>query len=68
MLGSPRNPLAANGTTRKIDLPSASLECNEDAPTLHMIKREAGLVAQQIRWVEDCRMVGTEFHDKREES
>jgi hypothetical protein len=33
-----------------------------------LIRSEAKLLSHQIKWVEDCRKVGAELHDKREET
>ncbi|KAF1839809.1 hypothetical protein BDW02DRAFT_486305 [Decorospora gaudefroyi] len=33
-----------------------------------LVRREAKLLSHQIRWVEECRKVGAELHDQREET
>jgi hypothetical protein len=59
----------ANGPTTRLSFPSPSLDRDSQyTPVPDLIRREAKLLSHQIKWVEDCRKVGAELHDKREET
>ncbi|KAF1946425.1 hypothetical protein EJ02DRAFT_336189 [Clathrospora elynae] len=49
--------------------PSPSVDRDEQNASIpDMIHREAKLISNQVRWVEDCRKMGADLHDKREET
>ncbi|KAF2785567.1 hypothetical protein K505DRAFT_261813 [Melanomma pulvis-pyrius CBS 109.77] len=65
-----RDSVIGNGSTPAIAaFPSPGLDrddLNISIPDL--IHKEAKLVSTQIRWVEECRRVATDIHDKREDN
>ncbi|KAF2129737.1 hypothetical protein P153DRAFT_338781 [Dothidotthia symphoricarpi CBS 119687] len=59
-----RDSLASNAS---FPAPTADRD-DPAAPTPEFVRREAKLLSTQIRWVEDCRRVAADIHDKREET
>jgi hypothetical protein len=68
-----RGPLSdaviANDAIPGASFPSPNLNRDEsDASIRDTIQREFKLLSNQIRWLGECRKVGADLHDKREES
>lgn len=69
-----REPLRDSVVTNPHHLPVASFP----SPTLQrddqntslsdVVRREANLLSTQVRWVEECRRVAADLHDKRQET
>lgn len=63
-----RDSVVGVGTTPGT-FPSPSVDKDDQSPSLpDVIRSEARLLSSQIRWVEECRRVASEIHDKREEN
>lgn len=41
---------------------------DQNAPLAYVVRKEAKLLSSQVRWVEECRRVAAEIHDKREDN
>jgi hypothetical protein len=65
-----RDSVVGNGTTPAGGaFPSPGLDKNDHNTSIpDLIHKEARLVSSQIRWVEDCRRVAADIHEKREEN
>ncbi|KAF2008219.1 hypothetical protein P154DRAFT_404468, partial [Amniculicola lignicola CBS 123094] len=64
-----RDSVIANGVTPGAAFPSPSVDKDDtNASVTDVICRESKLLSNQIRWVEECRRVATDIHDKREEN
>ncbi|KAF2175629.1 hypothetical protein K469DRAFT_723910 [Zopfia rhizophila CBS 207.26] len=64
-----RDSIVSNGITPSGAFPSPSVEKDEQTgPLADLLRREARLLSNQIRWVEECRRVASDVHDKREET
>jgi hypothetical protein len=65
-----RDSVVGNGLTPAGGaFPSPGLERDDYNTSIpDLIHKEAKLVSSQIRWVEDCRRVAADIHDKREEN
>ncbi|KAF2704185.1 hypothetical protein K504DRAFT_390795 [Pleomassaria siparia CBS 279.74] len=65
----PRDSVINGSTPTAGAFPSLGTDRNDQNATLPaIIHREAELVSSQIRWVEECRRVAADVHDKREET
>ncbi|ORY06016.1 hypothetical protein BCR34DRAFT_490418 [Clohesyomyces aquaticus] len=61
-----RDSIANGATSGSFPTPGADRD-DSDASLPEVVRRETRLLSSQIRWVEECRRVATEVHDKREE-
>jgi hypothetical protein len=58
-----------NGTHPGTSFPSPSVDRDDQTASIpDVVRREAKLISTQIKWVEDCRRVAANIHDKREET
>jgi hypothetical protein len=58
-----------NVTTSDALFPSPSHDRDDqNASVPDIVRREAKLISNQIKWVEDCRRIAANTHDKREET
>ncbi|KAH6495147.1 hypothetical protein HBI55_106920 [Parastagonospora nodorum] len=58
-----------NGTNPGGSFPSPSVDRDDQTSSIaEVVRREAKLISTQVKWVEDCRRVAAELHDKREET
>jgi hypothetical protein len=68
----PRPPLRdsfANGASVGASFPSPSIDRDDQSSSIpDVIRRESKLISSQLKWVEDCRRVAADIHDKREET
>ncbi|KAF2201534.1 hypothetical protein GQ43DRAFT_33461 [Delitschia confertaspora ATCC 74209] len=65
--GDSRN--SVERTSAPDGFPSPTFDRGDESGSLHdFIRREAKLLSSQIRWVEECRRVASDAHDKREET
>tara|TARA_R110002003_G_scaffold68_13_gene6163 strand:+ start:41641 stop:42600 length:960 start_codon:yes stop_codon:yes gene_type:complete len=66
----PRPPLRdsfANGASVGASFPSPSIDRDDQSSSIpDVIRRESKLISSQMKWVEDCRRVAADIHDKRE--
>lgn len=69
-LGGPfRNSISAAGAGPGASFPSSDVDRDDaNASIAEVIRREAGLLSRQIKWVEDCRRVANDVHVKREDT
>lgn len=65
-----RGSITGNGATPGVSFPSPSLDRDDTnkSSVSDTIRRESKLLSTQIRWVEDCRRVAADIHDKKEEN
>lgn len=67
--GSFRNSIPAAGAGPGASFPSSDGEGDDaNASITEVIRREAGLLSRQIKWVEDCRRVANDAHVQREDT
>jgi hypothetical protein len=65
----PRSPIVDSTPTIGASFPTPAENGDSQGATLpDMIRRESKLISNQIRWVEECRRVAHESHDKREDN
>jgi hypothetical protein len=68
----PRPPFRdsiANGASVGASFPSPSIDRDDQSSSIpDVIRHESKLISRQIKWVEDCRRVAADIHDKREET
>jgi hypothetical protein len=65
--GAFRNSVSAAGGGASF--PSSDVDRDDTNASLpEVIRREAGLLSRQIKWVEDCRRVANDVHLKREDT
>lgn len=58
-----------NPTHPGASFPSPSVDRDDQTASIpDVVRREAKLISTQVKWVEDCRRVAAELHDKREET
>ncbi|KAH7085684.1 hypothetical protein BKA63DRAFT_539438 [Paraphoma chrysanthemicola] len=63
-----RNSLANNGGVGA-SFPSPSIDRDDQSSSIpDVIHRETRLISAQIKWVDDCRRIAADIHDKREET
>lgn len=69
-LGGPfRNSISTAGAGPGASFPSSDIDRDDaNASIAEVIRREAGLLSRQIKWVEDCRRVANDVHVKREDT
>ncbi|KAJ4405091.1 hypothetical protein N0V91_005453 [Didymella pomorum] len=64
-----RNSISAAGAGPGASFPSIDGERDDaNASITEVIRREAGLLSRQIKWVEDCRRVANDAHVQREDT
>jgi hypothetical protein len=64
-----RDSIASNGAPPTTSFPSPSVDRDDrNASVSDLVRRESKLLSSQIRWVEECRRVATDIHDKKEEN
>ncbi|KAF1977046.1 hypothetical protein BU23DRAFT_453815 [Bimuria novae-zelandiae CBS 107.79] len=64
-----RPSVAENGTAPAAAFPSPGLDRDDQDITVpNLIKQESQLISSQIRWLEECRRIASDAHDKREEN
>jgi hypothetical protein len=67
--GPIRNSISAAGAGPSTSFPSSEGERDDaNASITEVIRREAGLLSRQIKWVEDCRRLANEAHVQREDT
>ena len=68
--GAPfHNSMSDEGAGPGRSFPSSDVDRDDaNASIAEVIRREAGLVSRQIKWVEDCRRVANDVHVKREDT
>lgn len=68
--GAPfRNSLTAARAGPGASFPSPDVDCDDvNASVSDLVRREAGLISRQVKWVEDCRRLANEVHVKREDT
>ncbi|KAF1950287.1 hypothetical protein CC80DRAFT_373558, partial [Byssothecium circinans] len=65
----PRPPFRNSISTQDAAFPTLGEEKDsQDTSLQHVIRQEAKIVSNQIRWLEECRRVASDSHDKREET
>ncbi|KAF2660677.1 hypothetical protein K491DRAFT_40324 [Lophiostoma macrostomum CBS 122681] len=69
----PRAPVrdsgAGNGAPPTASFPSPSADRDDrNTSVSDLVRRESKLLSSQIRWVEECRRVAADIHDKKEEN
>jgi hypothetical protein len=64
-----RSSTSVERNTMPEAFPSPSMDRDDHmTPLQDFIRREAKLLSTQIKWVEDCRRIASDAHDKREET
>ncbi|KAF2679117.1 hypothetical protein K458DRAFT_257405, partial [Lentithecium fluviatile CBS 122367] len=64
-----RNSEVGTATTPDASFPSPDVDRDDQDITIpDLIRKESKLIGSQIRWVEECRRVAADLHDKREEN
>ena len=64
-----RNSVSAAGAGLGGSFPTPDVDRDDaNAPIADVVRREAGLISQQIKWVEDCRRMANDVHVKREDT
>ncbi|KAL1601744.1 hypothetical protein SLS60_006659 [Paraconiothyrium brasiliense] len=61
--------MVGNGSTPAAAFPSLGIgQDDQDIPVPELIRQESKLISSQIKWVEECRRVAADAHDRREEN
>ncbi|KAH7095334.1 hypothetical protein FB567DRAFT_432484 [Paraphoma chrysanthemicola] len=66
---SPFRDSLANNASVSASFPSPNMDRDDHSSSVpDVVRRETRLVSAQIKWVEDCRRIAADIHEKREEN